>query len=186
MTREGSQSTLRRLVLTALLIAVEVVLHRFVSIKTPLVIIHMGFLPIALAGFACGPWHAAVAGGLSEFLGAVLFPVGAFFPGFSVTGFLTGLVFGLFFYGRPVKLLRVLTCSALISVLFTLLLDSYWLMVLYSKTDLLNDIPAMLRDEWFIPFASGRLLKAGVMLLAQTLLIYAMLNVLKRTELLKK
>lgn len=184
--KDNSKNALRALVFTALMIAVEVVLHRVFSIKTPLVIAHLGFLPIALLAYAYGPWLAAVGGCLAEVIGALLFPIGSFFFGFSVTAFLTGLVFGLFFYRRPVRLWRVAVCVAVISVAFTLLLDSFWLMLLYSKLDLLKDFSAMLSDEWFLTFAAGRLLKAGILLPVQIVMIFPALKLADRTNLLKQ
>lgn len=86
----------RVMIQVALLVAVEIVLSRFCSIATPIVKIGFGFVPIAVCGMLFGPVWAGVAGGLADLIGAVLFPIGPYFPGFTLSAILTGVVFGLF------------------------------------------------------------------------------------------
>ncbi len=95
-----SKNKVKVLVNVALLVAMEVVLARFLSINTPIVRIGFGFVPIAICGMLYGPMMAGVAGAMSDIIGAVLFPTGAYFPGFTVSAALTGIVFGLFLYNR--------------------------------------------------------------------------------------
>ena len=73
------------MVQVAALIAIEIVLSRFCSIATPIVKIGFGFVPIAVCGMLYGPVWAGVAGGAADLLGAVLFPIGAYFPGFTLS-----------------------------------------------------------------------------------------------------
>lgn len=86
---------LRTLIHVSILIAAEVVLSRFFSIATPIVKIGFSFVPIAICAMLYGPLWAAACGAIADFLGALLFPIGAYFPGFTLSAALTGVVFGL-------------------------------------------------------------------------------------------
>ena len=94
------------LVTLALLIAINVVLARFFGIQTPIVQINFSFIPVVLAALLYGPLPAALVGAVGDVLGAVLFPAGAYFPGFTLTSALGGLIYGLFLYKKPAALWR--------------------------------------------------------------------------------
>lgn len=77
------------------LVALELVLSRF-TIHTWNLKIGFGFVPVVVAAIFYGPLAAGLVGAIGDVLSAILFPVGAFFPGFTLTAFLTGVVFGIF------------------------------------------------------------------------------------------
>lgn len=168
----------KKMVMLGVLVAMEVVLSRFLSISTPLVKIGFSFIPLVVLAMAYGPLYSAIGGAMGDFIGAILFPIGPYFPGFTASAFLTGLVFGLFLYkhqlpawekpecngirklGAYAKMAvyrywRVVTASILIAVVVTLALDTIWLHVLYG--------------DGFIALLPSRLLKAGVMIPLQTI-----------------
>lgn len=114
----------------ALLVAMEIVLSRFLSISCWNLKIGFSFLPVAVAAVVFGPLAAGLSAALADFLGAVLFPIAAYFPGFTLTAFLRGLSFGLI-YKKP----SVASCviSVLINQLcLSLILNSLWISVLYG------------------------------------------------------
>ena len=79
----------------ALLTAMQVVLSRFLSFNTLSLKIGFAFLPVAIGAAVLGPVGGAIVGGLGDFLGAVLFPIGPYFPGFTLTTLLsaaTGII----------------------------------------------------------------------------------------------
>ena len=117
----------RNIAALGMLIAVTVVLSRFISIKTPFVTLSFGFLPVALAGMLWGPAAGALVGGMGDFIGATLFPTGPYYLGFTVTYALAGLLYGASLCRPRVSRLRLwLTCTAVnIAVYFAL--DSLWL-----------------------------------------------------------
>lgn len=91
----------QRLAVSALLTAADVVLTRLLAINTPVMKIGLGFAAVALCALLYGPWWAAATGALGDLLGALLFPTGAYFPGFTLTAALTGVIFGLCLYKKP-------------------------------------------------------------------------------------
>ena len=70
---------------------------------------------------------------LADLIGAWLFPTGAFFPGFTVSAVLTGLIFGWVLYNKEVTFVRALLASALVCLIVNLLINTYWLTIIIGK-----------------------------------------------------
>ena len=122
----------RKLTAMGLLIALEIVLSRFLSINAWNIKIGLSFLPVAAAGILLGPLEAGIVGALADFLGALLFPIGAYFPGFTLTAFLTGLVYGLFLRGGR-SFWRVAAAVGINQGVLSLLLNTLWISLLYGS-----------------------------------------------------
>ena len=142
------------LIVTSLsvLTALEVVLSRFLSFSVWNQKIGFAFAATAMAGMLFGPIGGAIVGGLADFVGALLFPIGAYFPGFTLTNALLGALFGLFFCTLPrirmkkqdVRLKDMLEknvlflgtwsvlCAVVDLTVCTLLLNTVWISVLYK------------------------------------------------------
>lgn len=90
----------KKLAISALLLASDVILTRVLAFNTPIMKIGLGFAATALCAMLYGPWWAAGVAALGDVLGALLFPTGLFFPGFTLTAACTGLLFGLCLYRR--------------------------------------------------------------------------------------
>jgi len=126
-------SATARLVIIAFMIALEIILTRFCSINTPILRIGFGFIPVAMTAIMFGPLWAAAAYAIGDILGMLIFPSGAFFPGFTVTAFITGLIWGLFLYKRKITPKNVLPASLVITLGLNLFLDTFWLMILMGN-----------------------------------------------------
>ena len=127
------KNTTEMLVVTAFMIALEIVLSKLVSINIPFLRIGFGFLPIAILAIMYGPICAGVAYAIGDVIGGFLFPTGAFFPGFTLTAFLTGVIMGLVLYNKKITIVRALIASALVCVLCNLLLNTFWLTFIIGK-----------------------------------------------------
>lgn len=121
------------LVVTAFMVALEIVLSKLVSINIPLLRIGFGFLPIAVLAIMYGPICAGIAYAIGDLIGAFLFPTGVFFPGFTVTALLTGMIFGLVLHNKKVTFVRALVASTLVCVLCNLFLNTFWLTFIIGK-----------------------------------------------------
>lgn len=122
------------LVRLALLVAVEVILSRFLSISTPINKIGFAFVPLALAGTLYGPWAGLGVGAVADLLGATLFPSGPYFPGFTLTTALKGLVFGLCLHNSRAGNWRAITLAVCINaIVFSLGLNTLWIHMLYGS-----------------------------------------------------
>ena len=169
--------TLRQLTVSALLIALDVVFSRVLAINTPLMKIGLGFAAVAVAAMLYGPAWAALTAALGDLIGALLFPTGAYFPGFTATAALTGLIFGLFLYRREKSWLRAFLAALCNCLLVTLLLNTLMIAVFFRSS------PAELAGADFVRFMDLTSLKAllaaripqfFIMLAVQTLVLAAL------------
>jgi ECF transporter S component (folate family) len=119
---------------TALLVALQVVLGNILQVPLMEKQYNFGFVPIAVAGALLGAPAAMIVGGLGDFLGAHLFPQGAYFPGFTLTNVLVGLVCGLVLYRRKPSIVRVIIAVAVSLLVINWPLNSLWLKMMYSKS----------------------------------------------------
>lgn len=87
----------KQLTTMALLATVSLVLTRFLSFYIPFMgaqSMRVGFgeVPIILAGLLLGAPAGGFVGLAADLVGATLFPSGPYFPGFSLSAFLTGFM----------------------------------------------------------------------------------------------
>jgi ECF transporter S component (folate family) len=128
-----NDSQLKKLIIISLFIALEIILTRFCSINTPIMRIGFGFLPVAMLGIMYGPVWAGIAYLLGDVLGMMIFPSGPYFPGFTLTAFLTGVTYGLVLHKKPITCKRTFFAALIVCCLCNLLLDTYWLYILTGK-----------------------------------------------------
>ena len=128
-----SRITTEKIVVTGFMIALSVVLSKLVSINISFLRIGFGFLPVAVLAIMYGPVIAAIGNGLADLLGAWMFPTGTFFPGFTVSAVLTGLIFGWVLYRREVTFARASIASAIVCLTVNLLLNTWWLTFIIGK-----------------------------------------------------
>ncbi len=111
------KSDTKKLAVSALLVALDVVLTRLLALNTPVMKIGLGFAAVALSAMLYGPCWAMLTSALGDLLGALLFPTGAYFPGFTLTAACTGLLFGLCLYRRPPRLVYAALAAGLNTLL---------------------------------------------------------------------
>ncbi len=117
--------TTKSLVFAGLLIAMEIILSRFVQIPIPYFElskdrISLGFLPVAVGGMLYGPFGGGLIAGLADILRAVLLPQGgAINPLFTLTALSRGVLYGVMLKGKLNKK-RVLIVSLIILVVINL------------------------------------------------------------------
>lgn len=119
----------KTIVIIGAMTALSIVFSRFLSISSWNTKIGFGFAPIALTGMFLGPVPGLIVGALSDFIGAILFPSGAYFPGFTLTSALTGLVFGLFLH-RDRSVVKTLTAVLINQIVMSLTLNTLWISIL--------------------------------------------------------
>lgn len=121
-----------QVVTMGLLVALEIVLSRFASINLWNLKIGLAFVPVMLAGMLMGPVKSGFVAVVSDIVGALLFPSGAFFPGFTLTALLRGILYGGLLYKKQ-SLLNITIVSLIDQLVLSLFLTSLWLSILYSS-----------------------------------------------------
>ena len=74
----------RNLVMMALLVAIQIILARYLSIQSEMFRISFETIPLALAGIWLGPASGAIVALVSDILGTVLSGIGLYFPPLSL------------------------------------------------------------------------------------------------------
>ena len=107
-----------------MLIAFDVIFTRVLALNMPLTKIGLGFAAVMVCGMLYGPGWAAVCAGLGDLVGSLLFPTGAYFPGFTLTAAVTGLIFGLCLYRRERSWIHAVLAAALNCLIVSFLANS--------------------------------------------------------------
>lgn len=150
------KGTVQKLATVGLLVALEIVFSRFLSFSTFNLKIGFGFVPVVIAAMLYGPVYGGITAALADFLGANLFPIGAYFPGFTFTAFLMGAVYGIFLH-KKVNIGRVLLAVGIVRFALSLGLNTLWISILSGKG--------------YVALLPLRLLQEGIMVPVQVLLI---------------
>ena len=138
---QKKQSVIVNICVCAILAAMEIVLNRFGSFNTMGLKIGFAFVPPTFAAILLGPLPAAAVYAVSDFLGAILFPIGPYHPGFTVCAALMGICAGLFLSNKSGKtgaaffFTGILPCVLINCAVLGLLVNTAWVSMLYdSKT----------------------------------------------------
>lgn len=153
------------LITVSLLVALHVILSRFCSINAWNIKIGFAFVPVLAAACLYGPLAAGVVGGLGDFVGAILFPIGPYFPGFTLTCFLSGVVFGLFLHKKQ-SLPRLVGAVAVNELVMSLMLNSLWISILYGAP--------------YLPLLGTRAIQCLVMSTVEFIVAELLMKVLQR------
>ena len=141
----------------SILVAMEVIIARFGTIRpTESIKISLDFIPIVIAAVLYGPAPAVIMSILADVLGAFLFPVGPFFPGFTLTAAVTGLIYGLLLH-KSQSMPRVVCAVVLQQLVCSMVINTFWLHVLYG-------LP-------YLPTMAARLVQCAVVTAMQIVVI---------------
>ena len=123
----------RALVGAAVLAALHLVLNQFTIPVSPVLEVGFDFLTVAVTGYLYGPWVAGLSGFVTDILGYLLRPNGPWFPGFTLSAILLGVVYGLFYYQKPVSVGRIVCAKLCVVLLFNFFLTPLWLHIMYGQ-----------------------------------------------------
>jgi len=115
---------LKQLVVLAILIALSVILERFLGYNDRILSISFGYLPIVLAAIVYGPFSSMVVSIVADVLGALLFPSGPLDPRFTLIAAAKGLLYGLFLNREDAQRGSAALSQALVTVVCHLTLNT--------------------------------------------------------------
>lgn len=125
----------KKILLCALFISSCVVLGRILSIRTTMITIGFSFVPIMLGAIILGPKYSIFISTISDIIGALLFPTGSYFFGFTITSFFTGLIYGLLLYRKKFKMdkgfiIRLIISTILVTLILNGGLNTIWIIMI--------------------------------------------------------
>lgn len=149
--------TTSQLVVMAFLIALEIILTRFLSFQFPIARIGFGFLPVAILAIMFGPFWSGLCYLIGDLLGVILFPPAGYHPGFTLSALLTGILYGLLLHNKEITYLRCFVTAFIVLGCITLGLNTFWLHLITGKG--------------FLIILPTRIAEALLMLIVQTITI---------------
>ena len=124
------------LVTAGLFVALDIIFARFLSFYTPGNIVRVGpqYLAHAMAGWLLGPLWSMGTAVAADILGMMINSAGlSFMPGYTLSAAMSGLLYGLILYRRPVRIWRAGLAMGAVTVVVSLGLGSLWSMLYYQK-----------------------------------------------------
>lgn len=168
--------------MSAMFIALGVVLNYIRIPLSNVTEITLTGLPIAASAYMFGPWIGFATGALIDVIGFVIAPKGVYFPGFTISTGLIGMIYGLLLYcnrwkkrGDSASLLRngnkglavrIVLAHFLKTVFISLMLNCFWLSMFYGM-------------EYKVVFIAS-LPKELINFPIEAFLIYTVINLIKR------
>ncbi len=125
--------SLRSLTIAALFMALSMALG---MLRIPLgenLHIFLTFFVKMLGAAIYGPLVGAATGALGDIFGYFMMPAGPYFPGYTLSAALGGLIYGLFLYRARISAVRIFASKLMVNVLVNILLGSCWSMAMYGQ-----------------------------------------------------
>lgn len=129
-TSFAPQFTTQTICIMAVLCAMEVALSRLAAINIGAYLkISFGFIPVAVCAILEGPLAAMAVAAVADIIGALLFPTGPFFPGFTLVAAIGGLIYGLWLYRKEITVWRCLLTTLTVAIICNIILNTVFLVM---------------------------------------------------------
>ena len=127
--------------------------RRLKEVRTVTVCAMLGAIAIVLGSLSIdlGP---SVRIGALDILKYMIKPVGGFFPGFTLVAMLAGVIYGSFYYRKPLSLGRVFAAHLVVSLVCNVLLNTLCLSLLYGKAFMVLLPPRVIKNLIMWPIDS--------------------------------
>ena len=130
-------SRTRTITTAGLLLAIQMVLSSYGVIEvTDSLKISLAHLAIAPTAILFGPVVAGIQGGLSDLLGFMLKPTGPYFPGFTLSAALLGVIYGMLLYKTKRSTWQIILARAIVCIFVNIVLNTVFLTLLYGPSRL--------------------------------------------------
>ena len=130
----------KMLAYAALIVALRVVVKMF---KIPIVSgVSLSFDCYfnSLGSVVYGPLVGLMVGAVSDTLGCILFPSGAYFPPFILVEMASSFIFALFFWKRKIGILRSVAAKFCVNFICNIIMTSVFIKWQYANTPLINAV----------------------------------------------
>lgn len=152
------------LAVSSMLTALNVALGFLTFYPVPTLKASFAFIPLSVAGMLYGPVFGGIVGIAGDIIKFLVTPqsgsFNAYFPGFTISAFLTGVIYGCFLYKQKVTLWRVALAHLTVALFVHVLLNTFWLIVMGATT----------KSFWAL--ISTRAVKNAVLYPFETAIIY--------------
>ncbi len=108
-------------------------------------------LPGRIVYYLFGPFVGAVFGGAMDLLNYFVRPLGPFHPGFTLNALLSGVIFGVILYKKPLKLYRIFIATFINAVFINVILNTFWISTIAGRSFWIILPPRLLKNAIFFP-----------------------------------
>ncbi|MBR2764446.1 MAG: folate family ECF transporter S component [Blautia sp.] len=154
----GELRSTKILVLAAILTALRIAVKSLAIPVGPNLNITFGFLINATGSMIYGPIVAILTSAISDTLGAILFPHGAYFFPFIFEEIAGGVIFALFYYRTKLHSLRVILGRFAVTVFVNLMISPvimyYYYQTMLGKSYTILSMPRMVKNLVLFPLQS--------------------------------
>lgn len=123
----------RTITTCAMFMAISVVLGYFTLVIGDYIKIGFSSISNQFVYYLFGPVVGGVFGGVLDILKYLIKPTGPFFPGLTLSPVMAGILYGSFFYKRPLTFRRVLVAELVTSIVCNMIITTLCLSVMYGK-----------------------------------------------------
>ena len=158
----GEIKSIKQIILSAIFVAITMAIARF-FIPIPVMggqRIYFTFFVKALGTVIYGPIVGGIAAAVGDIIGAILFPTGPFFIGYTISAFLGTFIYGLFFYRQKITIFKIFMAKFTINIFVNSFLGSLWIYLMNRESKL------------FWPLFLARLPKNIILLPIEVLVMY--------------
>jgi ECF transporter S component (folate family) len=141
----------RSIALLGVMIAVVVVFSRFFAYETTYLKISFSFIPETFIGMLFGPLWSGIGNAVADVVGMLLFPKAAYFPGFTLNAFISGFIYGFFYYKKELTWKRIIIATLIVTVLINIILTPIWLFMMYKASLTIFAVPRIVKTIIFFP-----------------------------------
>ena len=133
---EKRRFTTREITLMGMLVALNIIMAEVckITILPRILELSLGFVPLALSGMLFGVVPTVTVAVVADVIGALLFNAGNFYFGYTLTAFTTGLFYGIFLHKKELRMLPIVICQLLISLVCYAFMNSLWALNWVTKT----------------------------------------------------
>ncbi len=151
----GELKSIKMLVLAALLTALRIAIKSLKIQVGPELVVSFGFVVNAMGSTIYGPVMAILTSGISDIVGAILFPSGNFFLPFTFVEIMGGFLFALFFYRAKITTMRVVLARFAVTMICNLMLNPvcqyFYNQIFLGKSYLLFTVPRTIKNLALFP-----------------------------------
>jgi len=130
----------KKIIITAIFLAMNIILSRFLSIKTPIIKISFAFIPTMLCATWLGVKWTVLLNVLGDIIGATLFPTGPYFVGYTISTLISALIYGLLLYKKDENtysekqyIARIIISVVLVALIVNIGLNTLWTSITSGK-----------------------------------------------------
>ncbi len=147
----GEVKDLRRLVFAALVCALGIIVGGFYVSVGENLRVYFTFFITAVGCAVYGPVLGVLAAAVTDTLNYMLFPSGAYFPGYLLSEMLAAVIYSLFLYRKKITVFRLFGAKFLVNYVVNVGMGSLWSQILFGKGYLYYLVKSLIKNSLLLP-----------------------------------